>query len=155
MKSKILVLAFAAFTSSCVSTYKPNDVWWGHGYSDLQLSKDSYKISYSSGGMLKKHETDDLALLRASELTKAAGYSGFYIVEANADNAISYSTAPMSSKISGDTVITSGGEVTQKNDYSKTIIIKMTNDKNMSNNALIYDPDMICQSVGKQNNIIC
>ena len=53
----------------------------GHGYFDVELQENLYKISFESLNFSAAHTVSDLALLRAAELTDLKGFSHFYILD--------------------------------------------------------------------------
>ena len=52
---------------------------WKLGYSEAQLNERVYRVSYA-GSNIPQSECDNLALLRAAEITKKKGYKYFRIL---------------------------------------------------------------------------
>ena len=60
-------------------SYHAFDSYWSLGYNDTRLSEDAWSVSYR-GYEISQAEANDYALLRASEVTSAAGYRYFAVV---------------------------------------------------------------------------
>jgi len=60
-------------------SYHNSDNVWKLGYSEAQLNERVYRVSYA-GYDIPQSECDNLALLRAAEITKKKGYKYFRIL---------------------------------------------------------------------------
>jgi len=60
-------------------SYHNSDNMWKLGYSEAQLNERVYRVSYA-GSNIPQSECDNLALLRAAEITKKKGYKYFRIL---------------------------------------------------------------------------
>ena len=60
-------------------SYHNSDNVWKLGYSEAQLNERVYRVSYA-GHDIPQSECDNLALLRAAEITKKKGYKYFRIL---------------------------------------------------------------------------
>jgi hypothetical protein len=158
--SLALVLILAA---GCAigRSYHNSDNMWKLGYSDTQLNESVYRVSYA-GYSIPQSECDDLAIMRASEITKEKGYKYFRILTEQ------QSSQSQSFYIPGSTYTTgtaSGyGSTTQFNatSYStgfagtanypvSTITIELLKEKNDASNIL--DADIIWVSLAKRHGV--
>lgn len=60
-------------------TYHAFDSFWSLGYNDTRMGDDVWSVSYR-GYEISQGEANDYALLRAAEVTAAAGYRYFTVV---------------------------------------------------------------------------
>ncbi|SEL84431.1 hypothetical protein SAMN05216359_11942 [Roseateles sp. YR242] len=51
----------------------------GHGYTDVRLAPDVFRVTFLGGGLDVGPRIDDLVLLRSAEVTLAHGYSYFVV----------------------------------------------------------------------------
>lgn len=91
---KFLILcAVALYISGCVTPYEQYNMWTGGGFDELQLSENSWKVSFKGTEFDDKDRIYDLCLLRCSELTINSGYKYFSVVtRENTSNVGSYTT---------------------------------------------------------------
>jgi len=78
---KITTLILVLILAGCAigSSYHNSDNMWKLGYSDTQLNEGIFRVSYAGYG-IPQSECDDLAIMRASEITKEKGYKYFRIL---------------------------------------------------------------------------
>lgn len=76
---RILFLLF--FLSSCSTSYQPYG--WNGGYSDIQLSENMFRISFSGNDLTSKSQVKDFALLRAANLMYLYKYPYFLLYDKN------------------------------------------------------------------------
>ena len=107
MIARLTAIAMLLATGGCATSYQPKG--FAGGYSDLRLNDNTVKISVAGNGYTSKERANDIAMLRAADLTSKAGYERFLVVSGGAQNAYSGST-PVTSTLIGKTVITDGGE---------------------------------------------
>ena len=69
-------------------TYHSFDSFWSLGYNDTRLAEDSWSVSYR-GYDISQSEANDYALLRAAEVTAAAGFRYFVLVGEQASSSTS------------------------------------------------------------------
>jgi hypothetical protein len=74
----LLALAAALITSGCAA-YGPNNFWTG-GYTDTQLAPDVFRITFQGSAWSGAQNAQDLAMLRAADLTVKNGFSYFAIM---------------------------------------------------------------------------
>lgn len=61
------------------SPYKPEG--FGGGYTDMQLDRNIYRVSFRGNGGTSEQRAEDFALLRSAELTLEQGYTHFIILD--------------------------------------------------------------------------
>ncbi len=78
----ILLPAVVLFLGACAALFPPNYRPYSNqeGYSDTQLAKDRYEVSYVGPAEFSEIQAKKLAILRAAELTRNAGTRWFRIV---------------------------------------------------------------------------
>lgn len=71
----------ACFVVGCSTgrSYHAFDSYWSLGYNDTRMGDDVWSVSYR-GYEISQGEANDYALLRAAEVTAAAGYRYFSVV---------------------------------------------------------------------------
>jgi len=74
-----LTLALAALLAACETpaSYGPRDQRQGTGYTDQQLAKNRYRITFTGNAATERETVENYLLLRASEVTLQAGYPFF------------------------------------------------------------------------------
>jgi hypothetical protein len=75
----ILLVASAFIFSGCVSPYAPYGLFGG--YSDTELAPDFYRIVFHGNNHTTRERTEDMTLLRASEITLKNGFAYFAILQ--------------------------------------------------------------------------
>lgn len=83
MRYFVLLLSLILL-SACSTTYGPKGPTGG--YSELQVSDNVYRINVSGNGYTSQETVQSFALLRASELTLAAGKQRFVILDDKVDS---------------------------------------------------------------------
>ena len=73
------LIAFAVVGCSTGRSYHAFDSYWSLGYNDTRMGDDVWSVSYR-GYEISQGEANDYALLRAAEVTAAAGYRYFSVV---------------------------------------------------------------------------
>jgi hypothetical protein len=75
-----IISAITAFLlAGCVSPYAPYGPFGG--YSDTELAPDFYRIVFHGNNHTTRERTEDMTLLRASELTLKEGFAYFAILQ--------------------------------------------------------------------------
>ena len=80
--STILTLLLSGVLVACSSAtqYQAAEKRGGQGYTETQLGKDRYRITFTGNSVTDKETVSDYALLRAAELTLQEGYDWFHLV---------------------------------------------------------------------------
>ncbi len=73
------LLACVVVGCSTGRSYHAFDSYWSLGYNDTRMGDDVWSVSYR-GYEISQGEANDYALLRAAEVTAAAGYRYFSVV---------------------------------------------------------------------------
>ncbi|MBM3825281.1 MAG: hypothetical protein FJ410_00945 [Verrucomicrobia bacterium] len=79
---RLLSISFLSLLFAGCSTgrsYHAFDSYWSLGYNDTRMGDDIWSVSYR-GYEISQGEANDYALLRAAEVTAAAGYRYFSVV---------------------------------------------------------------------------
>lgn len=80
------------------------------GYDELRLSENTYRVSVRGNGFTSKERAGDIALLRAAELTLAAGYERFAVVGGEGVSSQVAGFDPIQTNRYGNTLVTTGGD---------------------------------------------
>ena len=78
----VLILLFS-FLQGCAASYQPRGET-GEGFTETQLDKNVFRVSFSGNRYTDSERASDLALLRSAELTLLHGYT-YFIVADNSD----------------------------------------------------------------------
>jgi len=79
VKGMFLFASVAALLASGCAVYGPNNFWTG-GYEDTQLAPDVFRITFQGSAWSGAQNAQDLAMLRAADLTVKNGFSYFAIM---------------------------------------------------------------------------
>ena len=71
------LLILSLFIAGCATTYQPNSITGG--FSDKQLSFDSFWIGFSGNGYTSASDVQDMCLLRAAEICYSRGFNYFVV----------------------------------------------------------------------------
>lgn len=74
----LLCIVICLTLSACATGYYKNRGITG-GYSDTQLAPDMFRVSFSGNGFVSNERAQDMALLRAADLTLMHGYKYFIV----------------------------------------------------------------------------
>ncbi len=88
MRTKILLAVLAsAFLAACSSStaYQPAEKRGAYGYTETELGKDRYRITFTGNSVTDKETVNDYAMLRAAELTLQQGYDWFQLVNRDSE----------------------------------------------------------------------
>jgi hypothetical protein len=105
MKKSCVFLAALAL-SACATEYGPMQN--GHGYSDIQVSDNMFRVSFDGNGATKRAQAEDYALMRSAEIAIIHGFDYFLIVSEQTSATIAAYTTPTtttgSATVMGNTV---------------------------------------------------
>ncbi len=79
----VLVALLSTAVVACSSggtVYKPAEERGAYGYTETQLGKDRYRVTFTGNSRTDKETVNDYAMLRAAELTLQSGYDWFRLV---------------------------------------------------------------------------
>jgi len=161
--TKIISFTLMLILAGCAigRSYHNSDNMWKLGYSDTQLNERVYRVSYA-GYSIPQSECDDLAIMRASEITKEKGYKYFRILTEQQSSqsqsfyipGLTYTTGTVSgygntSQVNATSYST--GFAGTANYPVSTITIEMLREKNDASNIL--DADIIWISLAKKHDV--
>lgn len=92
MFKKILPIALVLTLSACATPYQSIGIT--RGYSEMQLSDDTYKVSFRGNGFSSHEYVQNSLLHRCAELTKNNGYKYFVILGSDEDKKDSQFSTP-------------------------------------------------------------
>lgn len=88
MKTLLSLVATTLFMSGC-AVYGPNNFFTG-GYNDVRLAPDVFRITFQGSAWSGAQNAQDLAILRAADITVKNGFS-YFAVMTSADGALNAS----------------------------------------------------------------
>ncbi len=145
--------------SSCATSYKPRGSFSG-GYSSIQISDNTFTVSFAGNGSTSRERATDFALLRSAELTVEKGFKYFIITDSTEYLEESVYTTPVrventadtSGKKTTATTTISGGETfyTSEPRISNTIIAFK---EKPTTESVVYNPIFIITSVRSKYNL--
>lgn len=125
MKKIFIVFSLSLALGACQTGYQKTS--FTGGFEEIKLSEDSYRISVRGNGFTSTERAEEIALLRASELTISSGYDRFVVVGGSGvSEQFSGSSAVQTNRI-GNTLITTGGDPVMK--PRGNIVIRMLRPK--------------------------
>ena len=95
--SRVLPLALVAgLMAGCMgpSPYGPRLEGQQTGYTDAALTQNRYRVTFTGNSATPRETVESYLLLRAAEVTRAAGYSSFVFDTRNTKANHSYQTIP-------------------------------------------------------------
>lgn len=87
----LILFVTCVMLSACATGYYKNRGITG-GYSDTQLAPDVFRVSFSGNGYVSDERAQDMALLRAADLTLMHGYK-YFIVGSESDTSTNQSVS--------------------------------------------------------------
>lgn len=119
---KVLLLVLITLLAGCVTPYGP--AGYNGGYSESMRSVNIYVVRFEGNAYTKPAEAEEMALLRAAELTLAKGGSFFTILNESS------STATSSVYVPGQTTTTArigaGGVIRAQSSTTPGISVPMS-----------------------------
>src|SRR5438445_5378550 len=95
--ARVLPLALSAFLlAGCMtpSPYAPRLEGQRTGYTDLALTQNRYRVTFTGNSATPRETVESYLLLRAAEVTRAAGFNSFVFDTRNTQANHSYQTVP-------------------------------------------------------------
>lgn len=151
--------------AGCATSYQASS-FFRTGYSETWLAPDVVKVTFQGNGHTRPEQANDMALLRASELTLQKGYSHFALLANSNYNQVNAITTPTQTRTSGvintygnNTYVntqseTDGGDTVFISKPSSTNVIRLFKG-NSTGNPMLFDADFLCNSIGKKYNTTC
>lgn len=81
MKKLFFLLSLVILLSSCATKYHRKSITGG--YSDIQIDKNTFQVSFKGNSRTSMERSVDFGLLRSAELTINNGYKYFTILKGN------------------------------------------------------------------------
>ena len=103
----LAAVGLAIALAGCATGYHPQG--FSGGYSELQLNADTFKIIVSGNGYTSKERAQNIAVLRACELTLEHGGERFVLLAGNVSHQYAGTTDLTATRI-GNTLIFGGGD---------------------------------------------
>ncbi len=103
MRRSLILLFGVTFACGCATPYQSSGLCGG--YSETQLAPDVFRISFRGNGYTSGERAQNLALLRAAEVTLDHGYKYFILVDESNSQSLSTVTTPGSSYTTGSAYI--------------------------------------------------
>lgn len=162
MKSILISFFILLFISGCATAYQ--SLSYTGGFSETQLSENSFSVSFKGNGNTSRERASDFALLRSAEITLAHGYNFFIITDSEKYIQNTSYTSPKTYNTEfnattygnttyGNANTTSSGGQTYN--YSKpnitNIIICFKEKPNL--NSMVYNAEFINKSIKTKYNI--
>jgi hypothetical protein len=155
----VLLLAGCAIPTPTPTPYQPKG--FSGGYSDVQLDKNVFRVSFRGNGFTSRDRAEELALLRSAELTLKSGFTHFIIVDGRSSSQYGAFTAPTMSTTTGSTSLygnTAFGSATTTTTGGQTFMVRkpsVTNtivcfDGKPNVNALVFDAQFVFTSLAKK-----
>jgi hypothetical protein len=121
MKGYILIAGLGLALAGCATRYQA--MGFTGGYEEVQLAPDTYRINVEANGYSTSSRAEELALLRAADLTIQRGFSRFVVTGGTGVSQQFAGTTPITVNRVGNVVTAFGGDAITK--PSGTIIIRM------------------------------
>lgn len=111
-----IIFTILIFTlSSCATTYQKEG--FTGGFSEVQLSKNRFKVSFKGNGFTGREKAINYTLLRSAELCLENSYKYFVIIDENNYEKIVTINTPMTVNTTG-TASTYGGSYSSRTTFS-------------------------------------
>jgi len=110
MQRLVLVAVILLFVCGCPTPYQRKD--FIGGYTNIQLDKNIFRVSFKGNKFTSKERASDLALLRCAEVSLHNGYFFFAIVKNDSYALMCSSTSPSTSTTHGTAHIMSDNSIT-------------------------------------------
>lgn len=111
MKRLIFAIILLPLLFACATPYQKKG--FRGGWTDSQISENTFKISFKGNASTKQERVEELALLRAADLTLNNGYKYFILMSDKGSTKMSYSVI--------------GNNIYEDAEHTAVILIKMTN----------------------------
>ncbi len=148
MKEFIIVLFSLILLTGCATKYQ--SVGFTGGYSETKLGENIFQVTFEGNGYTSTTRANDLALLRAAELTIENGYKFFIITNSITDSTnFAYSTPKVYNTTfnrNSATTYSSGGNTffIAKPSSNNTIVCFKDKPENI---LLVYDAKFLYDSL--------
>jgi hypothetical protein len=125
VNKSVACLCVGLLLGACQTGYQKTS--FTGGFDEIKLSEDSYRISVSGNGFTSTERAEEIALLRASELTISSGYDRFIVVGGTGVSDRFTGISAIQTNRIGNSLITTGGDPVMK--PKGNIVIRMLRPK--------------------------
>lgn len=162
-KKLIATLLLTSLLTACATPYQSTGL--RGGYSDTQLSDNTFQVYFRGNGLTSQHRSNDFALLHASQLTLDHGFNYFTLSDAKTyDTTSTYTTPKTTTYYPGSTVpsiygggamtsISTGGSTETVNHPHSVGIITCYKTKPTSADGVVYDAKLIFNSLSQKYGV--
>lgn len=139
-KKALIIILISIIISGCATQYKK--MGWRGGYSQTQLDKNMFNVSFLGNRYTSKERISDFITLRSAEITLESGYKYFVIIKENNNISKTLHSTPVTIDSYGNI---NGGEVytTSKPSSQNSIILFHKKPKEI----LSYNAEFITTSI--------
>lgn len=165
MKNSFIALIFTGIAvGGCATGYQSKGLTGG--FTETQLDTNVWKINFVGNGYTSGERAEDFAMLRSAEIALVNGFTHFAFISSRTNIDTSSITTPTTSytsasaNINGNNIAgnattrTYGGDTFSISKPSANNTVMMFKGK-PNTNAMTYDANFICNSLGKKYEIVC
>lgn len=159
-------IAFVIVAILCGCATKYQSQGFTGGFTETQLDKNVFRVSFQGNGFTRGERTEDMVLLRSAELAIKNNFTHFVIVDGSTKQDYSTFTTPVQStttanvNVYGNTAYgrarttTTGGDtmVIVKPSSTNTVVFFSSRPDVP---GLVYDASFICGSLGRKYEVTC
>ena len=148
---RLLAGLLALFLTGCASSYQPEGL--SGGFSDIQLDKNVFQVSYQGNAYTRTPRLEEMALLRAADLTVSHGFRYFIVLSGQAGGQMTSLFAPsLPLATPGMQAAVPSGEASGAQGMTM-LVVSFAQRPDFP--ALIYDATLLCQSLGAKFEAKC
>jgi hypothetical protein len=160
----LAAISLAVLLGGCATAYQPEG--FSGGFSETQLDTNIFRVSFRGNGYTRAERAEELALLRSAELTLKNGFTHFAIIDSRSREQLGTYTTPTQSYTTANATAygnsaygtarttTYGGQTFMISEPSTTNTIMCFNGK-PNIQALVYDAQFVCNSLGQKYGVVC
>lgn len=105
MRGIIAILSLSILVTGCSSPTKYQPEGMTGGFTDTQLDKNIFRVTFKGNGFTSPERAQDLALLRSAELALKNGFNYFAIIDERARVSTGVVTTPTQSNTTGSATV--------------------------------------------------
>ena len=160
----LVAFSLIIILGGCATAYQPQG--FSGGFSETQLDTNVFRVSFNGNGYTHADRAEELALLRSAELTLKNGFTHFAIIDGRSREQLGTYTTPTQSYTTANATAygnsaygtarttTYGGQTFLISKPSTTNTIMCFKGK-PDIQALIYDAQFVCNSLGQKYGVVC
>lgn len=150
--------------AGCATAYQRDGLTGG--FSETQLDENVWRVKFVGNGYTDDQTAEEFALLRSAELTLEKGYSHFVLAGSRSSTKTGAFTTPRTAYTTGNAYAYGNqiqGSATTTYQGGQTFVISSPTTNNTvvmfkgkpNIQGMVYDANIICQSLGKTHNVTC